>query len=489
MIEHFRLLGKHTFLYSIGHGFLQLGSFLLLPLLARYLTVDQFGIMAILLVFGAIVREIAELGILTAITRIYFDFKNEKNKKEVLGTSFVMLHLTGILIVLIFLPISKIISNIVLGSPQFSYLFTLLILSLYFDSIFNFHLSVLRVKNCSLQFVFQSLFKLLIFVLITVYFVVSLERGLEGVFEAGLLSSLISFIMSHCFLLRKLSIAFNRDMAREIMQFGLPFVPTRILSLILTSSDRYLLGLFSSINQVGLYTMGYKIGMFVNVFVIIPFNLAWPQQIKPVSESRNADEIFSKILTFYFVIAGFVVTTIVVFLDEIYTMFLTSEFSESKIIVIIIAISYLINGTYNILLVGPFLYKKTMYQPIIYGVAAVLNVGLNLYFIPKYGIYGAAGTTLFCCSLIPVLTYLFSRKYYRFNIEYSRIAKIIICLIIIYLFGRAISYDNLVLTVFVKACILVLFPLFLYMISFCDEKEKIFAKKMFNRLVCKYYPI
>ncbi len=489
MIEYFRLLSKHTVVYGLGHGLLQLGSFLLLPLLARYLTLKQFGIMALLLVFGAIAREIAELGIMTAITRIYFDFKDEKKKKEVLGTSFVLIHLSGILFVLIFLPINEIFSSIVLGSPQFKYLCMFVILSLYFDNIFNFHLSVLRVKNCPLQFVFLSLFKLVISMLLTIYFVVSLERGLKGIFEASLISALISFVVSNCFLLRELPITFKGGMAREILRFGIPFVPTRIFSLILTSSDRYLLGLFSSLGHVGLYTMGYKIGMFVTVFVVQPFNLAWPQQIKPISERINANEIFSRVLTFYFVIAGFVVTAIIVYIDEIYLLFLPSRFNDSKGIAMIISISYLINGVYNILLAGSFISKKTGYQPVIYGIAATLNLGLNLYFIPVYGMYGAAGTTLFCYTLIPLLTFIFTRKYYNFKIEYLRIAKIIFCLSIIFLLGKATSFSNLIINVFTKACVLTLFPLFLYLTSFYDEKEKLITKKIFNKLLYKCYPI
>ncbi|MDY6853829.1 MAG: oligosaccharide flippase family protein [Thermodesulfobacteriota bacterium] len=457
MFEDIRILWKNTFLYGIGYGFTQLGNFLLLPLFARYLTIEEFGIMALLLVFCSIVGIVQELGIRIALTRFYFDFKEERLKRDIIGTSLIMMHLSSVLILAILLPASEFLSYVVLETKEYGHLFILAILSLYFDAFFNFHLTFLRIKDRPRQFIVQSLFKMFLFLSVTFFLVVSKTRALAGVFEARLIVALATFLVSHILILKETPIRFNKYFVCDLLKFGLPFVPANILSFILTSSDRYLLRLFGSLQEVGLYAMGYKVGTIVNILIAQPFNLAWPQQIKPISEKSDGDKIFTKVLTYYFFVSGFVVLVLLIFLDEIFAILLNPEFEASKGIVFLICISYLLNGSYNILIVGLFLNKKTKYQPIIYGIAAILNLCLNLFFIPKYGMYGAAFTTLLCYALIPILTHLFAKKYYHFRVEYLRILVFFLSIFVVYLLGKSIDFDSIVYTILLKSSILVLF--------------------------------
>lgn len=67
--------------------------------------------------------------------------------------------------------------------------------------------------------------------------------------------------------------------------------------------------------------------------------------------------------------------------------------------------------------------RKTKSSGTIWIITAILNLGLNLIFIPYIGILGAAITTLLAFTLGFILATYYSFKYLRFDIDFSFIAK------------------------------------------------------------------
>jgi len=83
-------------------------------------------------------------------------------------------------------------------------------------------------------------------------------------------------------------------------------------------------------------------------------------------------------------------------------------------------------GAYAIIMRIIFLEKKTKITAAIWIMAAVLNLGLNLIFIPIIGILGAAITTLIAFTFAFVLTSFYSFKYFKFDIDFRFVSKSIL---------------------------------------------------------------
>ena len=97
---------------------------------------------------------------------------------------------------------------------------------------------------------------------------------------------------------------------------------------------------------------------------------------------------------------------------------------------------------------------------------------MNYVLIKKYGIYGAAYATLIAFTFKVILTYYFSSKYYKIHFEFFRIAKIFISLALIYITSNNIRLDEIYLSLFIKSCMTLIFPILLYMLGFYKENEK-----------------
>jgi O-antigen/teichoic acid export membrane protein len=82
----------------------------------------------------------------------------------------------------------------------------------------------------------------------------------------------------------------------------------------------------------------------------------------------------------------------------------------------------MLKGCYLILLPGIYFAKKLILQSMIEWIAAMLNLGLNLWLIPFYGILGAAIATFLSYLSLPVLAWLIARTYLKVDYEWSRLA-------------------------------------------------------------------
>ncbi len=87
-------------------------------------------------------------------------------------------------------------------------------------------------------------------------------------------------------------------------------------------------------------------------------------------------------------------------------------------------------GAYAVISHILILKKKTKFAGIIWIMAAILNLGLNLILIPYMGILGAAITTLIAFTFAFILTTHYSFKYLTFDIEFGFILKSIVASII-----------------------------------------------------------
>jgi O-antigen/teichoic acid export membrane protein len=97
-----------------------------------------------------------------------------------------------------------------------------------------------------------------------------------------------------------------------------------------------------------------------------------------------------------------------------------------------------INGI-SMFSLGIFLSNRTYIQSIINTLAAVLNLLLNLWLVPIYGILGAAISTLIAISFNVILLSFFSTRFYKF-IAFSTVAFYLLAITTIIGFVSMIAY-------------------------------------------------
>ena len=117
------------------------------------------------------------------------------------------------------------------------------------------------------------------------------------------------------------------------------------------SSDRYLLKIFLPVSEVGLYSIGYQLGLAMMVFVG-GFSSAWPPYYHKNNQNNEGQSICNKVLTMYMLPAAFFAVLISIASQFIFRVLTTDAFHSAYTVVPFVALAYMLKGPYIIFLMG-----------------------------------------------------------------------------------------------------------------------------------------
>jgi O-antigen/teichoic acid export membrane protein len=263
--------------------------------------------------------------------------------------------------------------------------------------------------------------------------------GIFGAVVGLLVTNLVLYLIMDVIIIFEIGVVIPRFRnLREYLSFGLPTVPGNLSSWVVNSSDRYVIALFLGTAYVGYYSPGYTLGNVVSMF-IAPLSFMLPAVLSKHYDDGNLNDVktvLSYSMKYFLALAIPSVVGLSLLSKPLLTILSTPEIAEQGYLITpFMALGGLLFGLYAIITQILVLEKKTGITGTIWIVAAVLNLGLNIIFVPRIGIVGAAATTLFVYSLTFVLSAYYSFKYLVFPVDVPFILK---CLVAAAFMGVAV---------------------------------------------------
>lgn len=186
---------------------------------------------------------------------------------------------------------------------------------------------------------------------------------------------------------------------REVVSYSFPLVVTMSLEFVVNLSDRYFLGWLRGANALGAYAAGYDLSQQSLTVLLVTVNLAaWPAVLRALetggeaaARPRVAEQGVLLACVGFPAAAGLALIA-----PNIVHLFLGAELQVSAgQIVPLIALATLIGGAKSYYFDLAFqLGRATHIQIYIMTSAAITNVVCNLLWIPRYGVFGAAWSTI-----------------------------------------------------------------------------------------------
>jgi len=281
---------------------------------------------------------------------------------------------------------------------------------------------------------FQQMKRYSVFYLIQTYlgvFVVSyIAMNGFGVYMAvwGLLAAnLITFFVMIMFIISNIGFKVPKfKNIKEYLSFGLPTIPGNLSSWIVDSSDRYVIGILLGTAFVGYYSPGYTLGNII-LMILAPFSLLLPSILPKYYDDGKMEQVKTFLrysMKYFLLIAIPSVFGLSILSKPILMILTTSEIAlHGYLITPFIALSALLFGVYAIISNVLVLEKKTEITGVIWIFAAVLNLGLNILFVPYLGIVGAAAITLIAYGAAFILTIYYSLKFFKFDFDLAFVLK------------------------------------------------------------------
>jgi O-antigen/teichoic acid export membrane protein len=468
MFQTLRDLTKHSIIYGLGRVLSKLLGFVLLPIYTRHLTPNDYGILSLLTVTNSVASMIAQWGMGSALFRevIYC----EKDKSKVESTALYFLMGESALFFGVLLLLSPQISNLIFDSSGYTYLLRLTFLSGFLQIIQVVFMARLRSREQSSLYAAVSVSSFLVGAALNIYFVAVLRRGVEGLTIATLTKTILFTFVYLAFLIRDLELTFSFSLLRSMLRFGAPLVPGNLASFAMTSAEQYFLQRFATTSDVGLYSLGYKIGLGVNL-VVQAIQLAWPAQMFEIMKEPDAERQFAKILTYYLAGLGFISLALSVLAREMLILMTTPKFYSAAVVVPLVVVSYVLYGIRFMTNMGLFKVNKTQYASLVIFGTALLHLGLNYWLVPTYGMMGAAWATVTSYGILAVCSVGLNLYFWHIPYEYGRIVKIGLAWGLVHAASLLTQNFSTWLSIGVKSALLLAYPLLLYVLHFYQEKE------------------
>ncbi len=266
---------NHILNYANATIVVSLISFLTLPFFTRYLSPEDFGILAIYTMFGSLLANFLSIGLQAATVRYYYKEKNNiENFQSLNFTNFIFIILSlsiGGLFVYKAAPFisMKIFKNKVSDS--------LLILSFFGGSItflFTYLKQLLvaqaRSKEYAILAIFSSLLAPLISICLILFSSMTYDARIFGYIATHLIFLFILILMQKDFFALK----WSTKLLKKSIGYSYPNIPQQAIGVIQESFDKTLLTNMKSLDMVGHYQIGQRIGNIAKTFISV-FGAAW----------------------------------------------------------------------------------------------------------------------------------------------------------------------------------------------------------------------
>lgn len=399
-------LGKNSLIYS-ATNMLQKGSaFLLMPLYTIYMSPADFGIIAVTTSINGFLSIFFTFALTSAITRFYFDYREDPEAlAEFWGTIITavgLLSIAGAAALLIWGP--SLLSGL-LGDVPFWPFMALGVITSAFQPLFTTYLAVLQTRNQAGLYSLFSLSNFLLTTALTIGFVVIGKQGAQGALVAVLISAVASALASLWMLRRDFRLLLRLDYLRLAFGYSLPQIPHSVASQVTATTNRLMLNTYLGATSTGLFSVGAMLALAVEVIAQSVNRAYVPLSMEALKQGRAKDyaqiQAMGSAIVVVFCMLGAAIAS---FSEEILMLLTASEFWPAHTIVGPLVFGGVASAVYYLVVNILFFDRSaTKYLPLGTMTAAISNVSLNLWLIPRYGLMGAAVATVIAQVLATVL--------------------------------------------------------------------------------------
>jgi O-antigen/teichoic acid export membrane protein len=402
-------LFTHTFLYAIGPQIPKLANIIVLPLITPFLTSADYGIYGTVLAYSSLFGGVKTLGIDVLLINSFF----KKNAwREYWGRYLSFLYLFGLFFGIIYFFGLYFLMPSEVGDKTIYVCLLIVVPSLFFDLLNTFggRYFQLSKKPRYIAIVVGSVG--FITVCLNYYTIAEMRLGYMGWFISTAIGTFIMFLWYLILLIKKarlrLRFTLNVSFWVRALKVSLPTIPHKYSSYLLNSSDRLVLDqLQVPVKQNGIYNLAYIFGGYMDILGNGVGMAVGPLITKQYSKKTNEAENQVRELVFFLMFMFITLCTLLsLWVKEIFYLLIKNDALQDAYpiaIIVIMGYSYrpLYWGGINKLIFYEF--TKKLWRVTFIG--GLINVLLNLIFIPKYGIYAAAISTLVSLWYLAIAPY------------------------------------------------------------------------------------
>lgn len=441
---------RNIFIYA-SPRFISYGlNLIILPILTRILTPEDFGVIALAWMFPTIAVSVFTFGLPAAVHRYYFEYRDDENKLNALiFSSQTLLYLSLIVSAFGIYFLKEYISELTMGGSRYGYAVFITYISAYLGQIINYYLLLYQNMERAVVHSSFTIAQAVVTVLTSLLLVWHFKMSYMGMIYGSLAGSGTVCFALFIYFNKKMKGIFNARILLENIKYGLQVIPKTFTGFINKFFDKYMLNNMMSLSAVGVYNIGQTVGNAMFVLMGTVWSSFQPICYREAfDKGAEGSASVGKTFTIFAYIALMPVLLLILFAQELVHIIAPPSYYEAIDIIIIIScgIATQVFGMY----VGvQYAYSKKAYWifPITV-IGALVNIAANIIFIRSYGLIGAGLAAVISTSAINIMLTFIGQKLYKIKYDWKTITFLYLTLVtaamsVLYL--RHIEFHNIYL--------------------------------------------
>jgi O-antigen/teichoic acid export membrane protein len=441
-----RLLLKDSVIYTIP-TFLSRGvSVLLVPIYSRALNPADYGSLDLLLGFAAIINLSIALEISQGVARHYPIAVSVDQKIAIASSGLWFTVICYSLFLVSCFWWHEQLAYRILSQKNQGMAFLVGVIFIWINGVFYFTQNQLRWEQKRNNYAVAAIVSTLVTALGSVLLSYGLKMGLTGVLIGMALGNASGFCLGIWYCRKSFRLMLDLKKTIEMLRFSAPLVLLGISAWSTSYCDRLMIQRFLTIDDVGIYGMGYRLSSLVSL-TFSGFQAALGPMIYIYHQNTDTPKKISRTFRLYVSIASMFVLFISVNSAILLQLFAPPDYRSSASLTPFIATGLVIGNLY-MFFPGLLISKKSMPLAIINLAGAGLNVALNYILIPWVGLKGAGIAGVLSQLVAFIATVTVSNKYYLIPIKwYSIVTLFIVNALIVWYGSKAMSENGNILIV------------------------------------------
>tara|TARA_Y100000588_G_C14267732_1_gene930769 strand:+ start:2975 stop:4432 length:1458 start_codon:yes stop_codon:yes gene_type:complete len=419
-MSFFRSFLSDSVIYAIPSIISRGLSFFLLPIYTRVLSPASYGALDLLMVFAKIVDMLISLQVSQGVARYYAAEDDADRKVLYASSAFWLTVFCYTFFLALGIKYSSHLATIVMGRDDLESVFRIGVVYIWLNGIFYLIQNQFRWELRSKHYTIVSLLMTLVTASLAVTMAYILQWGLAGLLYGMVGGLLIGCIYGLCQLRNSFRFRFNWNQLKDMLIFSTPLVPSVVAIFISHYIDRLMINHYFSLNEVGLYGIGFRLAGVVGLVTAGVQGALTPLIYTHYSNPETPMQL-ARVFRLFTAFALLSFLLLSVFAKEILVLITTPNYySADKVVIFLVPAILLANM--HIFAPGISIAKKTYLILVINILGAALNTLLNWLLIPVYGISGAALATLLGSLCVFCGYMVFSQRLYFVPHEWKRLA-------------------------------------------------------------------
>lgn len=405
-----RKIAYNVIFSSIAKIFSTILALVSIGIITRYLGKDGFGDYATVLAFFSFFSALSDLGLYSISTREIS--RPGADEAKIMGNiftfrvvaSFFVLFISPIIVFLF--PYSKDLKlGIIIAAAAFLFSSCYQIL----NGVFQKNLAMDKVALAELL---GKIVQVLV-ILVAVKLGLSFPWIMSSLLFYMILSFFVVFLWSRKFL--KFSLQWDTNYWKKFLLESYPLGISAVITFLYFKLDTIMLSVMKSSAEVGIYNAAYKVMENITFFPSMIVGLIFPIMSEHIFSSFSKfEDIANKTFKVFLLMVVPLVIGTLFLADGVINLIGGAGFNESagvlRILIFALAAIFFSNF-FNAALISGRQQKKLM---VILGLAAVVNVALNLTLIPRFSYLGAAWVSVATEVFVTLAAFYLSVK----NLKY-----------------------------------------------------------------------